>query len=247
MSTTPLSAVRSARGAHAAASLRASTAAPEELHRSGTLSRSGTTRWRTRQEKRPHRLTMPREALPARLSSFRLLAMASPPLDARWRSGRQGRASCGVCVPTPSMARCGRRAYPRGGEGTNRQRLGRRSHGCPVDQPTHCGRSDRGGEHTRRPAHERMTAAPPSSPYGRRWTDPVVCRAGSNAAKADVPWEETGVGTRGTAGVWVHASGDRGAESTPGRAKAQQGLATTCTDPLTEGQPREVGGSWSGA
>ena len=54
-----------------------STAAPEALHRSGTRSRSGTIRWRTREEKRPHRLTIPRDALPARLSSFRLLAMAS--------------------------------------------------------------------------------------------------------------------------------------------------------------------------
>jgi hypothetical protein len=92
-----------------------------------------------------------------------------------------------------------------------------------------------------------MTAAPIASPYGSRWTDPVACRAGSNAVKADVPWEETGVCTRGTAGVWVHASGERSAEITPGRAKAQQGLATTCTDPLTEGHPREGGGSWSGA
>jgi len=33
---------------------------------------------RIREEKRSHRLTMPREALPRRRSSFRLLAMASP-------------------------------------------------------------------------------------------------------------------------------------------------------------------------
>src|SRR4030095_14343096 len=145
------------------------------------------------------------------------------------------------------MARCGRRAYPRGGEVTHRQMLGRRSHGCPVDHQTHCGRGDLGGEQTRRLDHQRMTAAPLSSPYGSRCTDPVVCRAGSNAAKADVLWEETGVCTRGTAGVWVHASGERGAGITPGRAKAQQRLATTCTAPLTEGQPREVGGAWSGA
>src|SRR5215510_8519295 len=96
--------------------------------------------------------------------------------------------------------------------------LGRRSHGCPVDQQTHCGRSDLGGEQTRRPEHQRMTAAPISSPYGSRCTDTVACRAGSNAVKADVLWEETGVCTRGTAGVWVHASGERGAEITPGRA-----------------------------
>src|SRR6266705_409480 len=76
--TTPPSATRLARCAPAGASLHTFTAAPEELHRSGTLSRSGTPRWRTREEKRPNRLTMPRDALPARLSSFRLLAMASP-------------------------------------------------------------------------------------------------------------------------------------------------------------------------
>jgi hypothetical protein len=79
MSTTPPSAVRAARGAHVKASLQMSTAAPEELHRSDTLSRSGTTLWRTREEKRPNRLTIPWDAMPARLSSFRLLAMASPP------------------------------------------------------------------------------------------------------------------------------------------------------------------------
>ena len=58
--------------------MQTSTAAPEVWHRSGTLSRSGTTRWRTREVKRPNDLTMPRDALPTRLSSFRLLAMASP-------------------------------------------------------------------------------------------------------------------------------------------------------------------------
>ena len=58
--------------------MQTSTAAPEVLHRSGTLSRSGTTRWRTREVKRPNCLTIPRDAMPTRLSSFRLLAMASP-------------------------------------------------------------------------------------------------------------------------------------------------------------------------
>jgi hypothetical protein len=75
--TTPPSAACSARCAPAGASLQTSTADPEELHRSDTLSRSGTTRWRTREEKRPNRLTIPRDALLARLSSFRLLAIAS--------------------------------------------------------------------------------------------------------------------------------------------------------------------------
>src|SRR2546427_5961350 len=73
-STTPPSATRLARCAPAGASLQTFTAAPEELHRSGTLSRSGTPRWRTREEQRPNRLPMPRDALLACLSDFRLLA-----------------------------------------------------------------------------------------------------------------------------------------------------------------------------
>jgi hypothetical protein len=84
--TTPPSAARSARCAHAGASLQRSTAAPEALHCSGPRARSGTTRWRTREEQQPHRLTMPRDALPTRLASFCLLAMASPPRDTRRNS-----------------------------------------------------------------------------------------------------------------------------------------------------------------
>jgi hypothetical protein len=82
-STIPPSAARSARCASAGASLQRSTAAPEALHRSGPRSRSGTTRWRAREAQQPHRLTIPRDALPTRLASFCLLAMASPPRDTR--------------------------------------------------------------------------------------------------------------------------------------------------------------------
>jgi hypothetical protein len=82
-STIPPSAARSARGASAGASLQRSTAAPKAWHRSGPRARSGTTRWRAREEQQPHRLTMPRDALPTRLASFGLLAMASPPRDTR--------------------------------------------------------------------------------------------------------------------------------------------------------------------
>src|SRR5262249_22203578 len=56
--------------------MQTSTADLEVLHRSGTLSRSGITRWRTREVKRPNCLTIPRDAMPTRLSSFRLLVMA---------------------------------------------------------------------------------------------------------------------------------------------------------------------------
>jgi hypothetical protein len=79
-SPTPPFAARAARCAQAGAALQPSTAAPEASHRSGTLVRARTPRWRTREKTQPQRLTMPREALPAGLSSCRRLAMASP----RW-------------------------------------------------------------------------------------------------------------------------------------------------------------------
>src|SRR5215467_6238353 len=77
-SPTPPFAARSARCAHTGAALQTSTAAPEAWHRSGPLSRAGTPRWCTREEQRPHRRTVPQDARPARLSSFRLLTMAFP-------------------------------------------------------------------------------------------------------------------------------------------------------------------------
>jgi hypothetical protein len=67
-STAPPAAARSARCVQAGAALQRSTAAPEAWHRSGTLSRSGTPRGRTREEKRPNRFTF--------------LVMHRPPADA---------------------------------------------------------------------------------------------------------------------------------------------------------------------
>jgi hypothetical protein len=61
-----------------------------------------------------------------------LVVRGSVPRGVCRGSGRQGRESCGVEVPTPSIARFGRLAYPMYGEVTNRNRLGRTSHGCPV-------------------------------------------------------------------------------------------------------------------
>jgi hypothetical protein len=82
-SPTPPSAAHSARGAPAGASLQMSTAAPEALYRAGTTPQAGTPRWlHTGGETTPS-LHIPRDARPARLSSFRLLAMASLQLTAR--------------------------------------------------------------------------------------------------------------------------------------------------------------------
>src|SRR5262249_24867838 len=47
-------------------------------------------------------------------------------------SSRQGCASNGVQVPIPSITRLRRLAYPGHGEVINRERLGRRNHGCPT-------------------------------------------------------------------------------------------------------------------
>jgi len=76
-------AARSALCTHVGASLQTSTAAFEELHRSGPPPRAGTPRWpHTGGETTPS-LQMPRDARPAHRSSYRLLAMTSPQLDAR--------------------------------------------------------------------------------------------------------------------------------------------------------------------
>ena len=85
MSTTPPSAARSARCIHAVESRRASTAAPEELHRSGTIPRSGTPQWSHTGGETTQSLQNPRDVRPARRFYFRLPAMASLPLEARWK------------------------------------------------------------------------------------------------------------------------------------------------------------------
>src|SRR4051794_34306267 len=120
---------------------------PEALHRSGTLSRSGTPRWRTREEQRPHRLTIPRDALPTRLSSFCLLAMASPPRDTRRNpllsqhtseivSGADRRCIEGALAAFLRTAgRVARRSYPL------QRRLPGRDEGGIISQPDQIERS----------------------------------------------------------------------------------------------------------
>jgi hypothetical protein len=83
LATTPPSAACSARRTPAVVSRQASTAAPEAWHRSGTTPRRGTSRWPHAGGETPQSLPIPRDVMPARLSYFRLPAMASPHLDAR--------------------------------------------------------------------------------------------------------------------------------------------------------------------
>ena len=61
----------------------ASTADSEELHRSGTTLQAGTPRWPHPGGETTQSLHIPRDAVPARLSSSCFLAMASPHLEAR--------------------------------------------------------------------------------------------------------------------------------------------------------------------
>ncbi len=80
-------------------------------------------------------------------------------------------------------------------------------------------------------------------PYG----DFVECRATLDVVKADVSWEETGIGTRRTTGVWVQASGERFAEITLGKTSFQQGRAATCKDSRYKGRTEVLRGFRSGA
>ena len=83
MYTTLPSAARSARRAYAVVPRQASTAAPEEWHRSCTTPRRGTPRWPHVGGETPQSLSIPLDVMSVCLSYFRLLAIASPHLDAR--------------------------------------------------------------------------------------------------------------------------------------------------------------------
>jgi hypothetical protein len=114
-SSAPPSAARSARCASAGASLQRSTAAPEAWHRSGPLARSGTPRWRAREEATthsPHHSTgcaahPPRLLLPPG-HGLATTRYASEPIDitADERNRERGRPSvycrCACCLSPDS-------------------------------------------------------------------------------------------------------------------------------------------------
>ena len=93
-----------------------------------------------RPRRRPRRLSVPLLGVD-HASRSRYRPLVGQPVRSGWlgfpRSGRQGRESWRVKVPLPSIARCGRLAYPLLGEVTNRVLRGRKSHGCPgrVERP----------------------------------------------------------------------------------------------------------------
>src|SRR5262245_32826925 len=80
--TTLLSTVRSARRIMREGHGGRPRLPPEAWHRSGTTPRAGTPRWPHTGGETPQAPRMPRDTRLARLSSFRLLAMASPHLEA---------------------------------------------------------------------------------------------------------------------------------------------------------------------
>src|SRR5262252_1235899 len=82
-STTRPSAARAARRAHAVVPWQAPTAAPEAWRRAGPPPRRGTPWWPHVEGETPQSLYMPRDTMPVRPAYCRLLAMASPHLDAR--------------------------------------------------------------------------------------------------------------------------------------------------------------------
>ncbi len=152
----------------------------------------------------------------------------------RYRSGRQGRESCGVEVPVPSIARFGGLAYPMHASVTAYVLLGRKSHGRPGDNVFRGG-NDLNGEQTWRPEHNEMAAVAkvPSTQKSFGWVDAEEPTCDS-AGKADVVGEVTGMSTSQTAVIGARASKERHAEITSGRAISQQGLVATCKDPLTK-------------
>lgn len=87
-----------------------------------------------------------------------------------------------------------------------------------------------------------MTAAPTLSPGRSSRREIAMRRPGPNVGKANVLGEVTGACTLGAAGVGVQTRGERLAETTSGRACAQQGLAATCKDRPREAMPKPGGG-----
>jgi hypothetical protein len=81
----------------------------------------------------------------------------------RFGSSRQGCESWRVKVPLPSVARNGRLVYSLLGEVTNRDRRGRRSHGCPV-----CCREWRGAMGVGLRAEAKAMGYPPNPTDARR-------------------------------------------------------------------------------
>jgi hypothetical protein len=111
----------------------------------------------------------------------------------------------------------------------------------------YCGGSDLGGEQTRRPEHERMTAAPLNLPYGSRCTDCCGEPSRSRHGEGRCPLGSNGrVHQRNHRGmgpsIWGKIRGDNA-----GKGHVPAGTCDNLHRPTDGGRPRKVGGSWSGA
>ena len=143
------------------------------------------------------------------------------------RSSRQGRSLAGCKSPYRQLPVFRRLAYPMRGEATNRVLLGRKSPGCPAvvfaAVGTTWGASKLGGRNITKYLHPRKS--PPHEVVssgidaGSRPTFPL--------GKADDTVEETGEGTRCTAGVGDPASKERFSEITSGSSRGHPWAAGT--------------------
>jgi hypothetical protein len=93
------------------------------------------------------------------------------------------------------------------------------------------------------PEHNGMTvAAKDLPPLKLHYGECLACRTRHPWGEAEALREETSMRTEGALRGMGPSTYTRIAEITPGRAISQQGLATTCKDPLTEGDR----GRWEG-
>ena len=115
--------------------------------------------------------------------------------------------------------------------GGNKARYARMSKPRPPCGETCSGGSDLGGEQTRRPEHNEMSASSKTSPRKVAFAEQKTVKpTHSGLGKAADTEEETGESTRCTVGVGDQASGERFAEIESGRSRGQQRLAATCKD-----------------
>ena len=71
-----------------------------------------------------------------------------------------------------------------------------------------------------------------------------LSQTATHYGEADALREETDKGTEGKGRGKGPSTYTRTMEITPGTTIYQQGIAATCKDPLTEGEPEAVGGIW---
>ena len=161
-------------------------------------------------------------------------------------SGRQGH--------NPAGESC-RANYPIHARSDATVRAGNRSSiawckrpGCPGGTTPYSGRCNRGALRVWEPEHKGMTAASKTDSLLKlHCRDTPTSRTRWDLREADAPREETG---RCTGREWRGTGPStytRIVEITSGGTILQQGLAATCKDLPSKGNPKSAGGIWCGA